>query len=154
MADGGTDQGAVEEVLVYVCYLDWEHGMEDREWKGKLTAFGSDGCAVHDWCKKWRLGTTSTRPINKQLQGVLVWSALKILFNGFKVLVMHSQNTREGRVGSAGRQGRATFSAKFLTSFKGLLFTHLTWDIVEEAAHLSKVFQAVPIATTFPFYGH
>lgn len=31
---------------------------------------------------------------------------------------------------------------KFLTSMKGLLFTHLTWDIVEEAAQLSKVFQA------------
>lgn len=69
-------------------------------------------------------------------------SALKILFNGFKVLIMHSQNTKEGRVGSAGQQGRATFSVKFLTSMKGLLFTHLTWDVVEEAAQLSKVFQA------------
>ena len=69
-------------------------------------------------------------------------SALKILFKGFKVLVMHSQNTKEGRVGSAGRQGRATFSVKFLTSMKGLLFAHLTWDIVEDAAQLSKVFQA------------
>ena len=69
-------------------------------------------------------------------------SALKILFNGFKVLIMHSQNTKEGRVGSAERQGRATFSVKFLTSMKGLLFTHLTWDIVEEAAKLRKMFQA------------
>lgn len=55
---------------------------------------------------------------------------------------MHSQNTKKGRVGSAGRQGRATFSVKFLTSMKGPLFTHLTWDIVKEAAQLSKVFQA------------
>lgn len=55
---------------------------------------------------------------------------------------MHSQNTKEGQVGSAGRQGRATFSVKFLTSLRDLLFAHLTWDIVEEAAHLSKVFQA------------
>ena len=54
---------------------------------------------------------------------------------------MHSQNTKEGRVGSAGRQGRATFSVKFLTSMKGLWFTHLTWDIVEVAPQLSKVFQ-------------
>lgn len=52
-------------------------------------------------------------------------SALKILFNGFKVLVMHLKNTKEGRVGLAGRQGRATFSEKFLTSMKGLLFAHL-----------------------------
>lgn len=36
-------------------------------------------------------------------------TALKILFDGFKVLVMHSQNTKEARVGSGGRQGRATF---------------------------------------------
>ena len=43
---------------------------------------------------------------------------------------------------SAGRQGRAAFSVKFLTSLKALMFTNLTWDIVEEAAHLSKVFQA------------
>lgn len=68
-------------------------------------------------------------------------TALKILFSGFKVLIMHSQNTKEGRVGSAGRQRRATFSVKFLTSMKGLLFTHLTWDIVEVAPQLSKVFQ-------------
>lgn len=32
MADGGTDQGAVEEVLVYVCYLDWEHGKPVSEY--------------------------------------------------------------------------------------------------------------------------
>ena len=69
-------------------------------------------------------------------------TALKILFDGFKVLVMHSQNTKIGRVGLAGRQGRATFSVKFVRSLKGLLFPHLTWDIVEETAHLSKVFQA------------
>ena len=31
---------------------------------------------------------------------------------------------------------------KFLTPLRGLLFVHLTWDMVEEAAHLSKVFQA------------
>ena len=69
----------MEEVLVYVCYLDWKlgkpvieylaiqepksgcgsdileaistcvsqtTGMADREWKERLTAFGSDGCAV------------------------------------------------------------------------------------------------------------
>ncbi|CAH3159152.1 unnamed protein product [Porites lobata] len=54
---------------------------------------------------------------------------------------MHSQNTKEGRAGSAGRQGRATFSVKFLTSMKGLWFTHLTWDIVEVVPQLSKVFQ-------------
>ena len=54
-------------------------------------------------------------------------TALKIVFDGYKVLVMHSENTKEGRVGSAGRQGRATISAKFLTSLKGLLFAHLTW---------------------------
>lgn len=69
-------------------------------------------------------------------------TALKNVFDGYKVLVMHSENNKEGRVGSVGRQGRATFSAKFLKSLKGLLFAHLTWDIVEEAAHLSKVFQA------------
>ena len=69
-------------------------------------------------------------------------TALKIIFDGYKVLVMHSENTKEGRVGSAGRLGRATFSAKFLTFLRGPLFAHLTWDIVEEAAYLSKVFQA------------
>ena len=26
MADGGTDFGTLEEVLVYVCYLDWKLG--------------------------------------------------------------------------------------------------------------------------------
>ena len=69
----------MEEVLVYVCYLDWKlgkpvseylaiqepksgcgsdileaistcvsqtTGMADREWKERLTAFGSDGCPV------------------------------------------------------------------------------------------------------------
>jgi len=69
-------------------------------------------------------------------------NSLENVFDGYKVLVMHFENTKEGRLGSAGRQGRATFSAKLLTSLKGLLFAHLTWDIVEEAAHLSKVFQA------------
>lgn len=69
-------------------------------------------------------------------------TALKIVFDGYKVLVMHSENTKEGRVGSAGRLGRAAFSAKFSTFLRGLLFAHLTWDIVEEAAYLSKVFQA------------
>lgn len=79
MADGGTDQGVMEEVLVYVRYLDMElgkpvneylaiqdpksesgadvldsisfaisdtTGMEDSEWKEKLTSFVSDCCAV------------------------------------------------------------------------------------------------------------
>lgn len=79
MADGGTDQGVMEQVLVYVRYLDMElakpvneylaiqepksrsgadvwdaisfaisntMGMEDSEWKGKLTSFGRDSCAV------------------------------------------------------------------------------------------------------------
>lgn len=79
MADGGTDFGILEEVLVYVCYLDWKlgkpvseylaiqepksgcgsdileaistcvsqtTGMADREWNERLTAFGSNGCAV------------------------------------------------------------------------------------------------------------
>ncbi|XP_078371376.1 zinc finger protein 862-like [Oculina patagonica] len=56
--------------------------------------------------------------------------------------MMHCQNTKEMRIGSSGRQGRAAFSVKFLTSFKGLLFTSFVWDIAEVAAHLSKVFQA------------
>ncbi len=244
MADGGTDFGVLEEVLVYVRYLDWElgkpvseylaiqepksgsgsdvldaistcvaktSGMEDSEWKEKLTGFGSDGCSVMTgskngvwgllqqdpstnnfkkfWCgahkvelavvkslehydefvklretlqslyKEYHYSPKALREL-KDLAEALeekvsrplnvlgarwlphLQTALKILFDGFKVLVMHSQNTKEGRVGSAGRQGRATFSVKFLTSFKGLLFAHLTWDIVEEAAHLSKVFQA------------
>ena len=186
-------------------------GMDDSDWKGKLTAFGSDGCAVMTgskngvwgllqqdpstnnfkrfWCgahkvelavvkslehydefvklretlqslyKEYHYSPKSLREL-KDLAEALeenvsrplnvlgarwlphLQTALKILFDGFKVLVMHSQNTKEGRVGSAGRQGRATFSVKFLTCFKSLLFAHLTWDIVEEAAHLSKVFQA------------
>ena len=244
MADGGTDQGVMEEVLVYVRYLDMElgkpvneylaiqepksgsgadvldaisfaisntTGMEDSEWKEKLTSFGSDGCVVMTgakngvwgllrndslttnfkefWCGAHRvelavvkslqhfeefnklretlqslykeyhhspkaprelrelaeaLEEKVSRPLNVLGARWLphLETALKILFSGFKVLIMHSQNTKEGRVGSAGRQGRATFSVKFLTSMKGLLFTHLTWDIVEEAAQLSKVFQA------------
>ena len=186
-------------------------GMADSQWKEKLAAFGSDGCAVMTgrkngvwgllrndpsaknfkefWCgahkvelavvkslahceeftklretlqsfyKEYHYSPKALREL-RELADTLEekvsrpvnvlgarWlphleSALKILFKGFKVLVMHSQNTKEGRVGSAGRQGRATFSTKFLTSMKGLLFAHLTWDIVEEAAQLSKVFQA------------
>lgn len=244
MADGGTDQGVMEEVLVYVCYLDMElgkpvneylaiqepksgsgadvldaisfaisntTGMEDSAWKEKLTSFGSDGCAVMTgakngvwgllrsdssttnfkefWCgahrvelavvkslqhfeefnklretlqslyKEYHYSPKALRELRELAEALeekvsrplnvlgARWlphleTALKILFSGFKVLIMHSQNTKEGRVGSAGRQGRATFSVKFLTSMKGLLFTHLTWDIVEEAAQLSKVFQA------------
>ena len=243
MADGGTDQGVMEEVLVYVRYLDMElgkpvneylaiqkpksgsgadvldaisftisntTGMEESEWKEKLMSFGSDGCAVMTgakngvwgllqndssttnfkefWCGAHRvelavlkslqhfeefnklcetlqslyktyhyspkalrelrelaeaLEEKVSRPLNVLGARWLphLETALKILFSGFKVLIMHSQNTKEGRVGSAGRQGRATFSVKFLTSMKGLLFTHLTWDIVEEAIQLSKVFQ-------------
>ena len=244
MADGGTDQGVMEEVLVYVRYLDMELGkpvneylaiqepksgsgadvldaisfaisnttrMEDSAWKEKLTSFGSDGCAVMTgakngvwgllrndssttnfkefWCgahrvelavvkslqhfeefnklretlqslyKEYHYSPKALRELRELAEALeekvsrplnvlgARWlphleTALKILFSGFKVLIMHSQNTKEGRVGSAGRQGRATFSVKFLTSMKGLLFTHLTWDIVEEAAQLSKVFQA------------
>ena len=244
MADGGTDQGVMEEVLVYVRYLDMElgkpvneylaiqepksgsgadvldaisfaisntTGMEDSAWKEKLTSFGSDGCAVMTgakngvwgllrndssttnfkefWCgahrvelavvkslqhfeefnklretlqslyKEYHYSPKALRELRELAEALeekvsrplnvlgARWlphleTALKILSSGFKVLIMHSQNTKEGRVGSAGRQGRATFSVKFLTSMKGLLFTHLTWDIVEEAAQLSKVFQA------------
>ena len=69
-------------------------------------------------------------------------TALTTLFIGLKVLLIHFQNAKEGRVGSAGRQGRATFSVKFLTSLKDLLFMHLTWDIMVAAAHLDKVFPA------------
>ena len=230
MADGGTDQGVMEEVLVYVRYFDMElgkpvseylaiqepksgsgvgvldaintsisntTGMADSQWKEKLTAFGSDGCVwgllqndpsaknfKEFWCgahkvelavvkslehyeeftklhetlqslyKEYYYSPKSlrelreladsleekvSRPVNVLGAGWLphLESALKILFKGFKLLALHSQNTKEGRVGSAGRQGRATFSVKFLTSMKGLLFAHLTWDIVEEAAQLS-----------------
>ena len=52
------------------------------------------------------------------------------------------------RVGSSGRQGRAAFLVKFLTSFRGLLFTSFLWDIAEEAAHLSKVIQAEFLTVT------
>ena len=69
-------------------------------------------------------------------------TALTTLFIGLKVFLIHFQNAKEGRVGSARRQGRATFSVKFLTSLKDLLLMHLTWDIMEAAAHLDKVFQA------------
>lgn len=243
MADGGTDQSVMEQVLVYVRYLDMElgkpvneylaiqepksgsgadvwdaisfaisntTGMEHSEWKEKLTSFGSDGCAVMTgakngvwglvrndssttnfkefWCgahrvelavvmslqhfeelnklretlqslyKEYHYSPKALRELRELAEALeekvsrplnvlgARWlphleSALKIIFNGFKVLIMHSQNTKEGGVGSAGRQGRATFSVKFLTSMKGLLFTHLTWDM-EEAAQLSKVFQA------------
>ena len=75
-------------------------------------------------------------------------TALQVLFRGYKTLMMHCQNTREMRVGSSGRQGRASFSVKFLTSFRGLLFTSFLWDIAEEAAHLSKVFQAEFLTVT------
>ena len=75
-------------------------------------------------------------------------SALQALFRGYRPLMMHCQNTKEMRVGSSGRQGRAAFSVKFLTSFKGLLFTSFLWDIAEEAAHLSKVFQAEFLTVT------
>ncbi|XP_078368302.1 zinc finger protein 862-like [Oculina patagonica] len=62
--------------------------------------------------------------------------------------MMHCENTKEMRIGSSGRQGRAAFSVKFLTSFKGLLFTSFLWDIAEAAAHLSKVFQAEFLTVT------
>ena len=75
-------------------------------------------------------------------------SALQALFRGYRPLMMHCQNTKEMRVGSSGRQGRAAFSVKFLTSFKGLLFTSFLWDIAEEAAHLSKIFQAEFLTVT------
>lgn len=180
--------------------------MADREWKERLTAFGSDGCAVMTgsrngvwgllqqdpstkyfkefWCgahklelavvkslehhdefiklretlqslyKEYHYSAKALRELRNLAEvfkekvsrplNVLgarwlphLQTAFKILFDGYKVLVIHSQNTKEGRVGSAGRQGRATFSVKFLTSMKGLLFANLTWDTVEEAAHLS-----------------
>ena len=50
---------------------------------------------------------------------------------------LESASKIPGRVGSTGGQGRATFSVRFLKSLKGLLFAHLSWDIVEEAAQLS-----------------
>ena len=61
---------------------------------------------------------------------------------------MHCQNTKEMHVGSAGRQGQATFAVKYLTSFRGLLFTTFMWDIAEEAVHLSKVLQAEFLTVT------
>ena len=61
---------------------------------------------------------------------------------------MHCQNTKEMHVGSAGRQGQATFAVKYLTSFRGLLFTTFLWDIAEEAVHLSKVLQAEFLTVT------
>ena len=75
-------------------------------------------------------------------------TALQVLFRGYRTLMMHCQNTKEMRVGSSGRQGRASFSVKFLTSFRGLLFTSFLWDIAEEAARLSKVFQAEFLTVT------
>jgi len=51
-------------------------------------------------------------------------TALQVLFRGYRTLMMHCQNTKEMHVGSAGRQGRATFAVKYLTSFRGLLFTN------------------------------
>ena len=48
-------------------------------------------------------------------------TALKIPLDGFKVLVMHSQNTKIRRVGLAERQGRVTFPVKFVRSLKSLL---------------------------------
>jgi len=62
--------------------------------------------------------------------------------------MMHCQNTKEMHVGSTGKQGQAAFSMKFLTSFKGLLFTSFLGDIAEEAAHLRKVFQAEFLTVT------
>ena len=61
---------------------------------------------------------------------------------------MHCQNTKEMREGSSGRQGGAVFSVKFLTSFRGLLLTSFLWDIAEEAALLSRVFQAEFLTVT------
>ena len=75
-------------------------------------------------------------------------SALQALFRGYRPLMMHCQNTKEMRVGSGGRQGRAAFSVKFLTLFKGLPFTNFLRDIAEEAAHLSKVFPAEFLTVT------
>lgn len=95
MADGGTDFGILEEVLVYVHYLDWKlgkpvseylaiqepksgfgsdileaistcitqtTGMADREWKERLTAFGSDGCAVMTGAKSGVWGRLQQDP--------------------------------------------------------------------------------------------
>ena len=204
MADGGTDQSVMEQVLVYVRYLDMElgkpvneylaiqepksgsgadvwdaisfaisntTGMEHSEWKEKLTSFGSDGCAVMTgakngvwglvrndssttnfkefWCgahrvelavvmslqhfeelnklretlqslyKEYHYSPKALRELRELAEALeekvsrplnvlgARWlphleSALKIIFNGFKVLIMHSQNTKEGGVGSAG----------------------------------------------------
>ena len=58
-------------------------------------------------------------------------SALTLLFTGIKVIVMHSQSTKEGRV-------EQHYSVKLLTFMKVLLFSHLTYIyIVEEAAQPS-----------------
>ena len=75
-------------------------------------------------------------------------TARQVLFRGYRTLMMHCQNTKEIHVGSAGRQGRATFAVKYLTSFRGLLFTNFLWDIAKEAAHLSKVLQAEFLTVT------
>ena len=75
-------------------------------------------------------------------------TALQVLFRGYRTLMMHCQNTKEMRIGSSGRQGRAAYSIKFLTSFLGLLFTSFLWDIAEEAARLSKVSQAEFLTVT------
>lgn len=75
-------------------------------------------------------------------------TALQVLFRGYRNLIMHCQNTKEMREGSSGRQGRAAFSVQFLTSFRGLLLTSFLWDIAEEAALLSRVFQAEFLTVT------
>ena len=75
-------------------------------------------------------------------------TALRALFRGYRTLMMHCQNTKEMHVGSIGRQGRAGFSAKFLTSYRGLLMASFLWDIAEEAAYLSKTFQAEFLTVT------
>lgn len=75
-------------------------------------------------------------------------TALQVLFRGYKTLMNHCQNTKEMREGSSGRQRQAAFSVKFLTSLRGLLLTSFLWDIAEEAAHLSRVFQAKYLTVT------
>ena len=69
-------------------------------------------------------------------------TALQVLFHAYRTLLMHCQNTKEMHVRSAGRQRRETFAVKYFTSFRRLLFTNFLRDIAEEAAYLSKVFQA------------
>ena len=101
-ADGGTDFGFLEEILVYMWYLDgdvgkpvyqylaiqdpkWETGsnvlnlirtcvtkttgMEDSEWKAKLTAFGSDGGAEMTGAKNGVSRLLQEDPSTKNFKG-------------------------------------------------------------------------------------